>query len=150
MLHEEFILGFSRLNKAFSVTNADEKAKVYFDELCAVTGKTWEIVVAAWIRKGHKFPAIADLLEITAALSPPTLEGMAQGCSECDGRGGVKLGVKIYRARCEHGEKFCPPGVKLIPITKEDKAGEMYRQRKELDQIYGQEYTNRILANTSE
>ena len=132
---DEFREQFDRLTHAFTVTKPDKKAGIYFEEVCHIEPIRFKGIVTHIIRKWAKFPTIADILgEYSASAKAKLREN--QSCHTCDGFGWVKIGYKVFRGDCIHGEQLS----KEIAIGRKDREIiEAMNQKNELTALYGED-----------
>ncbi len=100
---QEFDYLFNKLCQAWSISNKDKKAAIYYERLSHFDLDTFTKVVYNILDTGQKFPTIADIKKLYSHLLPRT-EDQKKECNQCDGFGRVVLGLMIYKSRCDHGD----------------------------------------------
>lgn len=141
MTFDEFKYNFNLLTNAFSVTKPDQKLEMYFKFLEKIPGNMFSNIVEVWVKSQPRFPTISDLLS-AYLVNAPKIE--KRSCGICDGFGTIKVGYKIYRAWCEHGNL---PSSKIKQLKSFMINGELESQRIELEKDYGQETAKKLFPN---
>lgn len=133
MTRQDFDFYFGQLTDAFSVTQADKKAGIYYQELEHISRDLFAQTTSKILKTFAKFPTIADLLQCSWSLQPQGNElEEAYGCPDCDGYGWVILWDHAFRGRCEHGRKLSDK-IAFAPVTEQERI-KAYRVYKGLDE----------------
>lgn len=135
MTLEEFKEGFDQLTNAFSVVKPEHKMSIYYKFLNKIPARSFSEIVENLIRSTSRFPSISDIL--SQYLSKSSDEKKKADCLYCDGYGTVKVGLKIFRAECAHGDELSK-NTKRIRHFEYD--FEIEKQKKEMADFYGEEY----------
>lgn len=147
MTKHEFTQQMETLSHAFS--NADQgekKLKVYFENLGHIEFDKFRLIVAACIKKMDRFPSIAQILEVYAAVNPPQRKIEAR-CDRCDGYGWKKLGYQVYRGDCAHGQKLSK-SIKVCP-SEDKRYIELFNQKNDLISVYGEDAAKRMFGKNT-
>lgn len=131
MTREEFSTGFDRLTEAFNVTNAERKARIYFDELELISGDIFLAIVNRLVRQADKFPTISAILKTKEAIEPMGSEMMRKEyCLICDGYGWIVTEMGAGRANCIHGMRLSTkiPIVEISASSKENNAFDQFQE----------------------
>lgn len=132
MTREEFSTGFDRLTEAFNVTNAERKARIYFDELELISGDIFLAIVNRLVRQADKFPTISAILKTKEAIEPMGSEMMRKEyCLICDGYGWILTERGAGRANCIHGMKLSAK-IQIVEISASSKESNAFDQFKEM------------------
>lgn len=136
MTKEQFLFPWNRLTSAFTVQKADDKGKIYFEELKHRKAQYFVLAVQKVIRGEERFPTIAVLNRYLEMVTPKT-SGKFQKCYQCDGYGWQMIGKEAFRGDCEHGQKLSQ-SIRTAP-PKEKWEVELFNQRQELEKVYGRD-----------
>ena len=136
MNYNDFQNNFDKLVAAFSITNPEKKAKIYFDELKTLSAHVFAQAVRNTIRDSDRWPTIAKLLQVAGSIQPKQNDrSIRQLCDRCDGYGWVIFENHAFRGRCPHG-MLLSKQIAFSPESEIDKFNFRNQNKREMDEIY--------------
>lgn len=145
MEFDDFNFQYQRLARAFTVSRAEERLSIYFEELQKIDLVTFTEAVRRSIRDGERFPTIAHLIKTCDAICPPS-QRSKENCPMCDGTGQVSLWAHTFRTRCRHG-KAQNNAIAFEPATENERFDYYSNLQNEWKSIYGKEFPYPYLQN---
>lgn len=121
MTKEEFTAGFEKLKMAFSTANAEEKIKIYYEELRKINAAVFAETCRRLVRETDRFPTISLILRTAESVRPPQgAQTQKQKCPGCDGFGWAIFDGYAFRGRCEHGGALSR-SISFVPVSEVEK-----------------------------